>query len=216
MEVPPMTPTAPAAADIAGLHKRACQSTRTFVAGIQPDQWRNATNSSGDVRGLVNHLVTDQLWTAELLHGKSGADPIPELEGDLLGSDPLGAYDAACAAAQAAWEEPGAAERMCRTSHGDIPAAMYASMRTMDVFIHGWDLASATGQDTTLDPQLVELMYAEWQPRAPMLRASGLFAPEIELPDGAATQTKLLGLLGRREPGRLQAQELGHVSLFVR
>src|SRR5579872_3492990 len=98
---------APAAAqtNVADRHRRACESTRAFIAAIQPGQWRNACTSEGDVSGLVNHLVSGQFWTAELLHGKSGSDPNPDLEGDLLGRDPLAAYDAACAAAQVALQE---------------------------------------------------------------------------------------------------------------
>jgi catechol 2,3-dioxygenase len=165
---------------------------------------------------LVNHLVSGELWTAELLHGRSGTESIPELEGDLLGNDALTAYDAACAASQSAWEEPGALGRVCHTSHGEIPAAMFASMRILDVFVHGWDLASATGQDATLNPELVDILYAEWQPREQMVRGSGQFGQAVDVPDDTATQTKLLALLGRRQPAPTRAKELGHISLLVR
>ncbi len=199
---------------VASLHRQACESTRGFVAGILPGQWRNACNSEGDVRGLVNHLVSGELWTVELLHGKSGAEPNTALEGDLLGEDPLAAYDAACAAAQAAWLEPGASERTCTTSHGDIPASMYASMRVLDVFVHGWDLAIATAQDDRLAPELTETVYHEWQPREAMIRHSGMFAEAPPVPPDADIQTKLLALLGRARD-TICAQELGHVGMYV-
>ena len=194
------------------LHARACHATRRFVAGIHPDQWRNASNSSETVRGLVNHLVAGQLGAADLLRGGAG----DESDDDLLGNDALAAYDRACEAAVAAASEPGVLDGICHLEHGDIPAAMFLSMRTLDVFIHGWDLAGATAQDATLDAELVDAIYAEWLPRADMIRASGQFGSEVQVPDTAATQTKLLALLGRREPGATRAQELGHVSLFVR
>jgi catechol 2,3-dioxygenase len=93
---------------------------------------------------------------------------------------------------------------------------MFASMRILDVFVHGWDLASATGQDTTLDPELVDLLYAEWRPREQMVRASGQFGQAVDVPDDASAQARLMALLGRREPGPTRARELGHISLFVR
>jgi uncharacterized protein (TIGR03086 family) len=179
-----------------------------------PASGDSACNSEGTVRGLVNHLVSGQLWAVELLHGKSGAEPNAAPEGDLLGADPLAAYDAACAAAQKAWEEPDALQRTCATSHGDIPASMFASMRTLDVFVHGWDLAAATGQDDQLDPGLTEVVYGEWQPREDMVRHSGMFAESPESPAGADLQTKLLAMLGRAR-GSIRARELGHVGMYV-
>ena len=211
-------PPAAAAAGVADLHRRACESTRKFIASIQPGQWRNACTSEGDVTGLVNHLVSGQLWTAELLHGRSGADPNPDLEGDLLGRDPLAAYDAACAAAQVALEEPGALERICRTSHDDLPAAVYAGIRIMDVFVHGWDLAQATGQDPRLDGNLVEVVYRDWKPREEMLRKSGMFAPPPDVADDADVQTRMLALFGRPAAPAppIKARELGHAGMYVR
>src|SRR5579884_3407981 len=165
--------SASGAAELIELHRRACAATGRFVAGIKPDQWQNACTSEGDVRGLVNHLVGGQRLTVELLHGRSEREAGPELAGDLLGADPLAAYDSACALAQAAWEEPGALARSCRMEQGDRPAAQWASIRVMDVFVHGWDLAVATGQDDQLDPALTTLVYEEWKPREEMLRGSG-------------------------------------------
>ena len=210
----------PAAAEagVADLHRRACESTRKFIAGIQPGQWRNACTSEGDVSGLVNHLVSGQLWTAELLHGKSEADPNPDLEGDLLGRDPLTAYDAACAAAQVALEESGALDRVCQTSHGAVPAAVYASMRIMDVFVHGWDLAQATGQNQRLDGELVDVVYRDWKPREAMLREGGMFGPAPDVPADASAQTKMLALFGRpaAPAAPIRARELGHTGMYVR
>jgi uncharacterized protein (TIGR03086 family) len=216
-----MTPTAlelgiGAGVALARRHRRACEATRAYVAGIKPDQWRHPTNSEGDVRGLVSHLAAGQHLAAELLRGRSEAEAGPQFSGDLLGHDPLAAYDAACADAQAEIDAPDVLSRICRLEHGDMPAAVWVSIRLMDVFIHGWDLASATGQDTTLDPELVDAVYAEWAPRAEMLRAGGKFAPALDVPAGASAQARLLALLGRRDVTLIRVKELGHAGMFVR
>ena len=205
-------------ASIADLHRRACLATRGFIAGVRPDQWRNACTSEGTVRGLVNHLVSGQLLTAELLHGKGEDEVGPRLPGDLLGDDPLAAYDAACASAQAAVEEPGALDGICRTSHRDFPAAMWISIRIMDVFVHGWDVAEATGQDHQLDSELVEVVYRDWQPQEAMLRQSGMFGPVPPLPPDADLQTRMLALFGRPTATAMpiKARELGHAGMYVR
>jgi uncharacterized protein (TIGR03086 family) len=213
------TPT-PAAqhAETADLHRRACLATRGFIAGIRSDQWRNACTSEGTVRGLVNHLVSGQLLTAELLHGKSEHEIGPRLAGDLLDDDPLAAFDAACASAQAGVEEPGALAAICQTSHRDFPAAMWISIRIMDVFVHGWDVAEATGQNTRLDPELVEVVFHEWDTREAMLRQSGMFGPTPPLPADSDLQTRMLALFGRPSATAkpIRARELGHAGMYVR
>jgi uncharacterized protein (TIGR03086 family) len=152
------------------------------------------------------------------LHGKGEDEVGPRLAGDLLGDDPLAAYDAACASAQAAVEEPGALDGICRTSHRDFPAAMWISIRIMDVFVHGWDVAEATGQDHQLDPALVEVVYRDWQPQEAMLRQSGMFGPVPRLPGDADLQTRMLALFGRPAATAtpIKARELGHAGMYVR
>jgi uncharacterized protein (TIGR03086 family) len=150
-----------------------------------------------DVRTLVNHLVGGNFWTAELLAGKTIAEVGQRLDGDMLGDDPLAAYDTGLSAAQSAFGAPGALERICHVSYGDVPAAVYCSHRVLDMFIHGWDIARATGQDLTLDPELVDTVYAMFKPQAAMLQASGAFAPPVDVPADSDTQTLLLALLGR-------------------
>jgi uncharacterized protein (TIGR03086 family) len=67
-----------------------------------------------------------------------------------------------------------------------------------DLLVHGWDLAKATGQDTTIsddDLGRLERGAAQFGDAA---RAPGVFGPELEAPAGADRQTKLLAFLGRR------------------
>ena len=68
----------------------------------------------------------------------------------------------------------------------------------MDQLIHTWDLATATGQDSTLDPDLVAACVAMFLPDMPeMGRAGGLVGPVIAVPADASPQAKLLGAMGR-------------------
>ena len=45
-------------------------------------------------------------------------------------------------------------------SFGDVPAEEYAHQLAADHIIHGWDLAVATGGDTSMDPEMVEALAA--------------------------------------------------------
>ncbi|MDP9145742.1 MAG: TIGR03086 family protein, partial [Actinomycetota bacterium] len=73
-----------------------------------------------------------------------------------------------------------------------------------DMVIHGWDLARATGQDDTIDPDEVARMWPEAQGigeemRTPDFFGPGIvvFGPEVTVAADAPLQDRLLGLLGR-------------------
>jgi uncharacterized protein (TIGR03086 family) len=69
----------------------------------------------------------------------------------------------------------------------------------MDVLVHTWDLAEATGQDTTLDPVLVEACTSMFLPDMPVAgRAAGIIGSAVEVGADAPPQDRLLGALGRR------------------
>jgi len=185
--------------DIAALHRGALDATRPVVAGIGADQWAQGTPcAEWDVRALLNHIVAGNLWAAELADGRTIDEVGDRLDGDQLGAVPLDAYDQSSRAAAAAFDAPGALNHPCAVSYGPVPGSVYAGHRFLDVLIHGWDLAVATGQDTHLDPALVEACWDEIQPQADALQASGMFGqPGSAAPD-ADPQTRLLAALGRR------------------
>ena len=152
--------------NIATLHRQALVSTRGVVAGIRPEQFGLSTpDADWDVRALLNHVVSGNLWAAELASGKTIADVGDRLDGDVLGADPLGAYDESARAAEAAFRAPGAMDAPCAVSYGPVPGSVYAGHRFIDVLIHGWDLAKATGQDTTLPSALVESCWEVVEPQ---------------------------------------------------
>jgi uncharacterized protein (TIGR03086 family) len=184
--------------DLAQLHRRALDQTGRTVAGIRPDQLSGPTpDMEWDVRGLLNHVVAGNLWADELARGRTIEEVGDRLDGDVLGADPSAAYDASAKVAAAAFEEPGALDAPCAVSYGPVPGSVYAGHRFLDVLIHGWDLATATGQDTTLDPELVQGCLEVVEPQLSMLQASGAFGPAVEVDEDADPQTRLLAMLGR-------------------
>jgi uncharacterized protein (TIGR03086 family) len=184
--------------DIVNVHRQALTATGRVVAGIGPDQWTAPTPCEGwDVRGLVNHVVSGNLWAAELGAGRTIEDVGDRLDGDVLGADPVAAYVASAEAAADVFAAPRALDAPCAVSYGPVPGSVYAGHRFLDVLIHGWDLAVASGQDATIDPDLVEACWEVVALQAEMLRASGMFGNQLETPAGADEATRLLALLGR-------------------
>jgi len=186
--------------DIAELHAQALEHTGRIVSGIARDRWQADTPCAGwDVRALLNHLVAGNLWAAELGAGGTIEGVGDRLDGDVLGADPAAAYAASAAVAAAVFRRPGALDAPCAVSYGPVPGSVYAGHRFLDVFVHGWDLAMATGQDPSLDPGLMEACRNVIEPQLEAFRAAGAFGDELAVAPDATAQERFLALLGRKE-----------------
>jgi uncharacterized protein (TIGR03086 family) len=185
--------------DIAAQHRQALDATRPVVAAIDPRRLTETTPCADwNVGQLLDHLVSGNWWAAELARGVTIDEVGSRLDGDQLGGDPLDAYDRSAEAAAIAFEAPGALDTPCAVSYGPVPGSIYAGHRFIDVLIHGWDLAAATGQDRTLDPALVDACWGVVEPQAEMFRGSGMFGDSVSISPRADPQTRLLAALGRR------------------
>jgi uncharacterized protein (TIGR03086 family) len=173
-------------------------SFRERVAGVGDDQWHDPTPCSDwDVRALVNHLVGENRWAAELFRGRTIEEVGEAFEGDLVGDDPLAAYEHSADLVRDAVNEPGVMDEIVHLSFGDVPGRVYAEQLFVDRLVHGWDLAVATGQEAHMPESLAELAYEQSYLARDGIRASGSFADEVDIPPDADDQTKLLALLGR-------------------
>src|SRR5207248_6069827 len=116
------------------LYVRAMRSTQRFVDAVRPDQWHNPTPcTEWDMSVLTNHVVSENLWAAELFPGKKIAEVGNRLDGDLLGGDPRAAYDRSVELAVPEVEAPGRMEATIDLSFGPTPGAEYASQLFLDL-----------------------------------------------------------------------------------
>ena len=69
----------------------------------------------------------------------------------------------------------------------------------LDLVVHGWDLARATGQGETIAPEEVDraLGFIDEMGGASTMRDNGVTGPEVAVPADASKQDRMLGLLGR-------------------
>lgn len=180
-------------------HDRALGATRALVADIPSDRWNAPTPCEDwDVRELVNHIVAGNHWAGELARGRTIDDVGDRLDGDVLGDEPLAAYDSSAKVASEAFHAPGALEAPCAVSYGPVPGSVYLGHRYIDVLVHGWDVAVATGQPSDLDDNLAQACLDVIEPQAELLAASGMFGESHEAPADAAPGVQLLALLGRQ------------------
>lgn len=181
------------------LYARAMRQTERIIGNVRPDQWTAPTPcTEWNIRDVVNHIVGENLWAVELFQGKTIEDVGDRLNGDLVGNDPAGAYARSVPVASAAAEAPGAMDATCHLSFGDFPGSEYAWQLFLDTLIHGWDVASASGQDRTLDSGLVQAAMPFAQRMTEQWRSAGVFGEKLDVGSNAGPQAELLALFGRR------------------
>ncbi len=184
--------------DLVDLYRRSLTGFTDRVRSVRPEQWSEPTPcSEWDVRALVNHVVGEDRWTAPLFAGATIAEVGDRFEGDLLGTDPLGAATDAAAQAEATVSEPDALERTVHLSFGDTPAREYLWQLLADHLVHAWDLAVAIGADPRLDAEAVRgcaTWFAGWEDG---YRSAGAIGPRSAVPESANDQDRLLSAFGR-------------------
>jgi uncharacterized protein (TIGR03086 family) len=145
-------------------------------------------------RDVVGHLVE---WFPPFLEQGAG---VTLAAGPDVATDPAGAWRTLDHGVQALLDDPGTATREFHHEYaGDHALAdAIGQFFLNDVLVHTWDLARATGQDETLDPDEVASMLEGIEAYDEALRVGGQFGPKVDVPPGADAQTRLLAFLGRR------------------
>lgn len=188
--------------DVRELHDRALDFFGERVAGVGEDAWKAPTPCGDwDVRALVNHNVSENWWASQLLMGKTIEEVGDRFEGDLLRDEPVEAYAASAEAVRRTLARLEDLDLSVHVSYGPVPAWTYLEHRYIDLSVHAWDLAVATGQDAKLPHELAQSAYETMAAQRGQVQASEVFGPEVEVPEDADAQAKLLGLLGR-DPAR--------------
>jgi uncharacterized protein (TIGR03086 family) len=173
------------------LYRVATDRAIALVEGVRSDQLGSPTPcTEWTVQQLIEHLVGGTQYLSSAARGR---EPTPNA--NVTTAD----FRRGVADVLEALEVPGASERTCVSPLGFEWAVSQAVAGTfMDVLIHTWDLARATGQDEKLDPALVEACTAMFLPEMPQRgRAAGIIGPAVEVGDGASPQDRLLAAMGR-------------------
>jgi uncharacterized protein (TIGR03086 family) len=172
------------------------------VHQIKDDRWTAPTPcTEWTVRDLLNHLVSEQLWVPHLLAGETLDQVGDRYDGDVLGDDPVGAWETASTAARQAWTEPDATDRTVHLSFGEADATDYGWQMTLDLAVHGWDLATAIGAPQPIGDEIAEELLRIMGPQVEAWQGIGLFAPPVEVTGNASVPDRLVGLLGRQPTG---------------
>ncbi len=85
---------------------------------------------------------------------------------------------------------------------GELTLPAFIERYPLEIIVHTWDVAQATGQDLEVDPALVRAALVTATQFASAGRAAGLIGPERTVPAGADDFTRLLAIFGRSATGR--------------
>jgi uncharacterized protein (TIGR03086 family) len=167
------------------------------VRGIADTAFGAATPCAEyDVKALVNHLF-QVIVQFQRLAAKEPSD-FGEVAADRVAEGPDWRERFAVEADRlvSAWSAPGAEEGT--TGAMDMPARLVGSMALLDLTVHVWDLARATGQECRVpdDAVVAELTGAVAQ-LAPTARKMGVFGEPVGVAEGASDFERLLGRTGR-------------------
>ena len=184
--------------DIIKLHDRALEATTSIVANVDTSQFGGATPCAAfDVRELLNHMIGGNHRFVKIAHGEPG-ESVPAT-GDFVRNDALTPYRESAEAVSKAWSDPSVLERTAHLPFGDFPGAFAIGIHTVEVIVHGWDLATATGQATDLDPELYAVAWQNCKDIDESFRGPGRpFGPAVTPPADASDTARLMAWLGRR------------------
>ncbi len=138
-----------------------------------------------DVRTLMNHMLDTQSYFASTARGeKATLSPDPPAR---LSNDPVADFKRARTYTIESFSQPGVIDKT-----GPSLGIAFA-----DQLLHGWDLAKATGQDTTMPKGLPEAAYEMIHGRFTDEQRKGVFKPEVPVSPDATPQARLLAYTGR-------------------
>ena len=150
-----------------------------------------------DLRTLLNHTILWTSYSAERrAHGESVAQELMDKD---FTADPGFREDYARQISQAveAWSAPQAWAGDRSVMGSATPATEVGAMLIMEMALHGWDVAKATGQEYHAGDALAETLLETVQAQAEMFRKYQGFAAAVETKPDAPAFDRALALSGR-------------------
>jgi len=160
--------------------------TIAIVHNIRDDQRSNATPCAEfDVQALMDHLMAyGPRLEAAARKLKTAPDPAPDLERQL-------------ARIADEWREPDAWVGEASMGGEPMPAALLGGMILVEMTVHGWDLAVATGQPASWSDEVLGFVHDEILKTADMGQDMGIYQPPVPMPADAPLLDRTVALTGR-------------------
>ena len=179
--------------EIADRYDRVSTAFATKVDAVPDGGWSSPSPCEGwTARDVVAHVVESH----GVFLGFAGRS-LPAAPS--VTDAPTTAMTVAREAVLDALHDPGTATRVYEGRFGERTFEWAVdTFLSFDLVVHGWDLARATGQDETIDPDEVTRVFQAAQGWGEAGRSPAVFGPALQPPPDADEQTRMLAFLGRR------------------
>ena len=166
-----------------------------IVDRITPDQLQRATACAGfTVEGVLEHMIAGATSFAPAFRGEAA-------EGEAGGGSVHERWRQAMFDLLNAVRSPGAQARTVSAPFGEVPGSVFARFVALDGLVHGWDLATATGQPYGPSDDLVREVHAfARQALTDAMRDGDTFAAPADAPPDAGPMERLVAFTGRQLP----------------
>lgn len=163
------------------------------IAGLRPDQLDEPTPCDEfSVRGVLEHMIGGATMFAAAYRGEAPAEP------DF--ANPITGVQSALSDLADAITAPGALGRTIQAPFGESDGENFARFVVLDGLVHGWDLATATGQSYDPPRDLVVAATAFAKQALDPLRDGQTFKSAVEPAAEATPIDRLAAYTGRRIP----------------
>jgi uncharacterized protein (TIGR03086 family) len=160
------------------------------VATITVEQLNRPTPCAEfSVRGVLEHMIGGATVFAAAYRGQNPAEP------DV--TDVPAGFGPALDDLAAAMSAPGALDRTITAPFGEVPGDTFARFVVLDGLVHGWDLATATGQPYDPPAELVAEVDGFACQTLDPLRDGQTFAAAVEPAPDATPIERLAAYTGR-------------------
>jgi uncharacterized protein (TIGR03086 family) len=177
---------------VAERFRRLAAGFTRIVDAVPADRWDSPSPCADwTARDVLRHVITSQ---REFV-GRAGLS-IPE--GPTVEDDAERAWAHVRDEIQRILDDPGLAGTEYQGVQG--PSTLsdgLGSFFCVDLVVHGWDIANATGVDDRIPDEDIAFVRSFAERMGEMMRTSGAFGPERPVPEAAGEQERLLAFLGR-------------------
>ena len=146
----------------------------------------------------VNHIIGG----ADMFAAAFGGAPVLDISGrlpDVIGDDPMGAFELAAGRFGEATQQPGAMEQVIELPFGPMTGRTFLRFVAFDLTVHTWDVASVTGSEVEFPEELlVEITSFAHHVLDAVPRSELLCADPVESPPGASPLEVLVAYSGRQ------------------
>lgn len=162
------------------------------VGNITPDQLDNDTPCDKfAVRDVLTHMIGGATAFAAAFRGDANPPEAPT-------GDQLANFGPVLTALAESMHGPGALDQTIQAPFGEVPGDTFARFVVLDGLVHGWDMATATGQAYDPPTELVEAATTFAAGALDPLRDGDTFANATEPPANATPIQRLAALSGRQ------------------